>query len=110
MCGLLHLGGAAAGSYTLVLSESDNQPAGGTLSDGYTETGNPAFTSEFGCSNGIFCDIYGDNRTGNWAVDIDNVSSAAEAAGVPEPGTVGLTGAALAGMAWLRRRKRRPVI
>lgn len=94
-----------AGIYTLVLSQSDNQPAGGTLGDGYTNTGNSTFTSSFGCSNGQFCDSNADNRTNQWAVDIDNVTSASAVSSVPEPGTVVLLAGGLAAMVVLRRRK-----
>ena len=77
----------AAGAYTLVLSQSDNQPAGTTLADGYTRTGQTDFTAADGCSNGMFCDITGADRTGAWAVDIDNVDTASlPSSGAPEPG------------------------
>ena len=99
----------AAGNYTLVLSQSDNSPFGGTLSAGYTRTGQPDFTSMFGCSNGEFCDINSDNRTPNWAVDIDNVASSSlpgvgGGATVPEPATFLLLGGGFAGILLLRRR------
>jgi hypothetical protein len=94
-----------AGSYTLVLSQSDNSPAGGNLTDGYTRTGQTDFTSSFGCSNGEFCDLNADNRTANWAVDIDNVtSSSLPGGGAPEPATFLLLGGGFAGILVLRRR------
>ena len=95
------------GVYTLVLSQSGNSPAGGNLSNGYTSTGQPNFTAIDGCSNGIFCDINGDNRTGNWAVDIDNVTSSSLPGGgatAPEPATFLLLGGGFAGIVMLRRR------
>src|SRR5581483_11732334 len=65
------------GAYTLILSQSPNSPVDNQLVDGYTQTGNPTFTGSFyGCSNGMFCDANGDNRSPNWAVDIDNVTTA----------------------------------
>jgi hypothetical protein len=94
-----------AGVYTLILSQSDNQPAGTHLSDGFTNTGNTTFTSSFGCTNGQFCDSTTDNRTGNWAVDIDNVTSATAVSSVPEPGTVVLLMSGMAAIAVLRRRR-----
>jgi hypothetical protein len=95
----------AAGNYTLVLSQSDNSPFGGNLSDGYTRTGQTDFTSSFGCSNGEFCDINADNRTPNWAVDIDNVTSSSLPGGAaPEPATFLLLGGGFAGILMLRRR------
>ncbi len=96
-----------AGSYTLVLSQSDNSPAGGSLSDGYTRTGQTDFTSSFGCPNGEFCDINADDRTPNWAVDIDNVTSSSlpgGGGGAPEPATFLLLGGGFAGILVLRRR------
>lgn len=86
-----------AGSYTLVLTQSDNGPNGPTFADGFLETGNGNFTAMFACSNGIFCDLNGANRDGNWAVDIDNVTSAAGSGttNVPEPSASGLMGALL---------------
>jgi hypothetical protein len=94
------------GVYTLILSQSDNQPAGTLLSDGFTNTGSPTFTSTFGCTNGQFCDSNADNRTAQWAVDIDNVASASvPSSGVPEPGTLVLLASGFAAMVVLRRRK-----
>ena len=90
-----------AGTYTLVVSQSDNQPVGSHLSDGYFWTGQPTFTSVYACSNGQFCDANGNNRTGDWAVDILDVG----AASVPEPGTLALVGVGLGSVCWMRRRK-----
>jgi len=80
----------SAGTYELVLSQAGNEPNDNSLGDGYTETGNTTFTSFYGCTNGIFCDPSTLNRTGNWAVDIDDVSSATETgtSSVPEPSMV----------------------
>jgi hypothetical protein len=94
-----------AGNYTLVLSQSDNSPFDGNLSDGYTRTGQTDFTSSFGCSNSAFCDVNADNRTPNWAVDIDNVKSSSLPGGAaPEPATLLLLGGGFAGILVLRRR------
>jgi hypothetical protein len=94
-----------AGMYTLILSQSDNQPNDTLLADGFTRTGNPTFTSMFGCSNGQFCDATPDNRNNKWAVDIDNVTSASQVSSVPEPGTVVLLMSGMAALAVLRRRR-----
>jgi PEP-CTERM motif-containing protein len=97
----------AAGPYTLILSQSDNQPVDTSLSDGFTRTGQPDFTAMFGCSNGVFCDVNADNRTPNWEVDIDNVTSASQTgAAAPEPGTMILSAAAIAGLLLFRRSKK----
>lgn len=93
-CGLVNAGNGGcldaylsetlnAGSYTLALTESGNDPAG-NLSDGFIEQGQGDFT----CPQG-FCDVFGDHQNGSWAVDIRNVESAS-IEGVPEPGTFSL--------------------
>ena len=93
-----------AGSYTLILTESDNQPAGTSLSDGFTRTGQGDFTaSAFGCASGPFCDVNGLNRTGDWAVDIDNVGGT-QGAGVPEAPAVLPLGLSLIVFTLMRRR------
>jgi hypothetical protein len=94
-----------AGTYTLILSQSDNQPNDTLLADGFTRTGQPSFTSMFACSNGQFCDANADNRTNRWDVDIDNVTSASPVSSVPEPGTVVLLMSGMAAIAVLRRRR-----
>ena len=94
-----------AGTYILVLTQADNGPNGPTFADGFHEQGNGNFTAALGCTNEIFCDgTFVDpynNRTGNWAVDIDNASSAST---VPEPQLVfELGGILLLVMVRLRR-------
>ena len=91
----------APGSYMLSLSQFDNIAIGPNLSSGFVEAGAGNFTGAFGCSNGSFCDIDGNNRTNAWAVDILNVASAAGPRGplepVPEPATLSLVGGVLIG-------------
>jgi len=92
-----------AGTYLLVLSESDNQPAGTSLGDGFTRTGQGDFTGpEFGCSDGSFCDANFANRSPNWEVDIDNVTSAGSA---PEPATIFLSAVGVIALILLPRRR-----
>jgi hypothetical protein len=92
-------------AYLVVLTEVDNGPLGTTLGDGFSETGNGDFTgSEDGCSNEAFCDEFGNNRTGAWAVDIDGVTSAQQLS-EPEPATALMVFTALGGVLLLRRRK-----
>ena len=94
----------AAGAYTLILSQSPNSPVDNQLADGYTQTGNPNFTGSFyGCSNGMFCDANSDNRSPDWAVDIDNVTTAGST--VPEPRTVPLVGGVIGALSIWRRRR-----
>lgn len=81
-----------AGSYYLALSVWDNQPLTGTLSDGYTDTGNPGFTCAEGGSanpNGTFCDVTDAlfrSRTGNWALSFNGITTVQNVT-VPEPPT-----------------------
>ena len=84
------------GNYTLALTESGNFP-NGSLSDGFSEQGMGNFTASGTCL--VFCDAFGNADTGAWAVDIDNVASAAPAiAPAPEPSAIAL---AIAGLSLL---------
>ncbi len=100
-----------AGSYILALTQYDNFSIG-NLADGFTEIGHPNFTADpsfatgGACPGNMFRDISGTAgrcRTGNWALDFVNVTSATA---VPEPGTTALFGAGLLGFALLLWRKR----
>ena len=94
-------------TYVLVLSQADNVPNGNTLGAGFSEVGNPNFTTSFGCGGTGFCDGFGNQRNANWAVDIMNVGGASEVGGAaPEPGTMLLLSAGLAGLAVLRTRRK----
>jgi len=92
----------AAGSYQVALTQFDNLPLGDLL-DGFFFTGDPAFTAFFGCSNGMFCDDTGADRSSSYALDISGVD--APAGQIPEPSTLLLLGSALSTIA-LRRRRR----
>lgn len=92
-----------AGSYTAAIMQYDNFPNGPNLSNGFANTGNPTFTGAFGCSNGRFCDVVPDNRTGLWAFDILGATSATSSV-VPEPGITALVGLGLGVLALSRRR------
>jgi len=84
----------AAGRYIAVISQSGNSPIGPTLGDGFLMTGAGNYTG------GPFLDIFGDQRTGNWAFDISGVA----VSDVPEPSTWAVV---LAGLALLRIASRR---
>jgi hypothetical protein len=91
-----------AGDYTLALTEYNNVP-GGSLSDGFPQTGNGNFTgSDFGCGAGGFFMPDCTQRNTNWAVTISGVDLPA----VPEPAPAFLiTPVALAALG-LRLRRR----
>ena len=75
----------AAGNYILAITQWDNFAVGPNLSDGFSKTGNPFFSSVDGCSNGQFCDEGGINRTANWALDISNADGASVISPNPVP-------------------------
>jgi hypothetical protein len=97
-----------AGTYTVSVMQYDNFANEPNLSDGFLNTGNPTFTSIFGCSNGRFCDVDGVNRTGAWAFDVLGVASASvptPPSGVPEPATVSMMIAGLGIVAFFGKRR-----
>ncbi len=116
----------AAGTYTVALTEDANAAIGPTLEDGFfgeavlgvtppgnwtCESGSPGYqgnppTAPVG---NAFCDEGdpGVERTGNWALDIDNVTAASEFGAVPEPASLLLFGSGFAGLVILRLRLRR---
>jgi hypothetical protein len=81
-----------AGSYLLALTEDDNLPFGPTLSEGFSRTGQGNFTGpNFLGQPGSFLLVSGEQRTSEWALDID----ADEAVALPEPGTAQFLGAGI---------------
>jgi hypothetical protein len=85
----------AAGSYTLFLTEYDNQANGPFLSDGFNQDGQGNFTGpEFLGSPGSFISADTNQRTSAWALDIVGVDQAAAVAPPPVPavGVVGIGG------------------
>ena len=76
--------------------------------------GSTNFTSGFGCSNGIFCDVTQANRTNQWAFDILNAATGevVEPVASAPPGALPLfaTGlGALGLLGWRRKRKAQAV-
>ena len=106
MCGdgVLTKSNLAAGSYTVALSQFFNIPNGLSLSSGFLEDGMGNFTGPTLCgATGAFFDSGCNQRTGNYALDISGVNSAAA---LPEPSFTLITGLVLLGAAALRRRRR----
>jgi hypothetical protein len=91
-----------AGTYTLALTESGNDPAG-ALSAGFTEQGQGDFTANGSCT--AFCGAFGDQDNGNWAVDISSADAASEVGAVPEPVTFALTASGISLIALTARRR-----
>ncbi len=89
-----------AGAYVAVVTQYDNYATGPSFWDGFERFGDHWFTSMFACSNGAFCDVGGDNRTAEWAMDISIIAA------VPLPASLPLLMLGLGGLAVLRRRKR----
>ena len=82
------------GNYSLGLTQLDNFANGPKFSDGFSREGEGSYTGfEFGPGSGSFFDFDGNQRTANWALDIDNV---AEASVVPIPASLPLFMSALA--------------
>ena len=107
----------AAGTYTVTIQEYDNFAIGPNLSNGFVQAGTGNFTDAiFPCGDdpnnlSPFHDVSGVSpgclRDSHWAFDILNVTQAHEI--VPEPITLSLFSAGLAGsLAMRRRRKNNP--
>ena len=104
----LQFTGLAAGTYTVLLSDSEYIPnavfeVAGMLGDGFTDFTGGVFQT---CVNANNCIPQTD--TANWALDITLSSGSAPA--VPEPGAFGLAGLGLAfaaGASEVRRRFRK---
>lgn len=100
----LTISSLAAGNYTASIAQYDNFAAGTNLSSGFVRSSS-TFTSTYGCSNGQFCDVNGDNRTSFWAFDVLGVESASAPSAVPLPAGLPLMLSGLFALAFLARRK-----
>jgi hypothetical protein len=115
----LELGGLAAGSYTVAVSQYNNF-AGATLTSPFSQQGGGEFTgAEFECVTQVsLCAIGALPRDSHWAFDILGVETASNPTGgngnggtdnsaVPIPAAFFLFGGALAGVGGLSRMKRK---
>ncbi len=103
--------GSVTGVYTLALTVDPNPPAdGSTLAGGFTHpggSGNFTCDASGGPAGGAFCDEFGIEHDGNWAVDITGAASASEiTSSTPEPVSMGLFSAGLAFLALAMKFKR----
>jgi hypothetical protein len=85
------------GTYTVAVTQYDNFANGPTFGDGFTQVGGGNFTDIFGCSAGAFCDVNADNRSPNWAADVD---------AVPVPAALPLLASAILAAGFIARRRR----
>lgn len=90
----------AAGSYTASIQQYNNFSVSANLADGFYYQG-----AQYQNFRNGFVDDMDVKRNGLWALDILNVSAPAAPVDVPEPGSLGLFGAAMLGMTALRRRR-----
>jgi len=103
-----------AGDYRLILTQFDNFWDSGRNVFSMNE---PDFTDQWDCSREIFCSSIGSNLKASWAIELFNVATV-ESGGpglappicVPEPTQESSIIAALGGIAWLARRRRRAEI
>ena len=104
----LGFAGLPAGTYTLVLTDANYQPAAifdnGALSEGFNDLTGGVFQTCNTTSNGTTCVV----DSANYAVDIVSADGKSDLSQVPEPTALALLGTGLAALAGLKRfRKRR---
>ena len=91
-----------AGNYTASIQQYNNYSVSTNLADGFYFQ-----DAQYRNFRNGFVDEMDNRRNGLWAFDLVNVNPAAEPpVEVPEPASLGLMGAALVGMAALRRRRK----
>lgn len=93
----LQVANLAAGSYIFTLTEQGNPANGPTLGDGFAEMGMGNFTG------GPFIDPFGNQRNGNFAVDLS--AAGLVVSSVPEPSTAALTLLFISAIAIAARRR-----
>ena len=79
------------GTYTVVVTQSENLPNGPTLSSGFVYTGQPTFTAPAATTTTGFWDLFPSQRTNAFALDILGGASTVTSitSGTPPGGTVG---------------------
>jgi hypothetical protein len=92
-----------AGTYQAVITQFDNffnGIVGDPITNGFLFDGVPDLTAVFGCVDGQFCDVFGNQRTNAFAINLS-----AEALAVPEPGALAMLGFGLLGVGMVYRRR-----
>ncbi len=111
----LDLPSLASGNYTVAIMEYANFATGPNLSNGFVQGSSVNFTDAYRCADDPsnthpFHDVSGVSpgclRNSHWAFDILNVNQATETNGVPEPISLAVFGAGLAGAVAMRRRRK----
>ncbi len=92
-----------AGDYTVAVTQYKYTPITSNIAGGFAQT-DLDLTASTGCAAGLFCDAFGDTRTGAWALDVTARAGVSE---VPLPAAAPMLLLGIAGIGFAARRKGR---